>query len=141
MADISVEERVQIRDLYDRMYWAFNRGDGEAFKTYLTDDAVMERYDGSSSTRDESAVGVVKGMEDPVRKTWQHHITNFFVDPDPDGDPNKRKVSFYVLITAVAEPPKIAVRWSTYSHDIVEKVDGEWKIKFRRMELNDKITA
>jgi hypothetical protein len=141
MSDVTWEEQVQIRDVYDRMYWAFNRGDGEGFKRYLTDDAVMERYNGTTSTRDETAAGAVKGMDDPVRRTWQHHITNFFVDPDPDGDPTKRKVSLYVLITAVVQPPAIAVRWSTYSHDIVEKVAGEWKIQFRRMELNDKVTG
>jgi hypothetical protein len=132
---------VQIRDIHDRMYWACNCGDGERFKRYLRDDAIMERYNGTSSTRDETAAGAVKGMQDPVRRPWPHHITNFFVDPDPDGGPNRRQASPYVLNTAVVEPSAIAARWSMYSHDIVEKVNGEWKIQFRRVELNDKVTA
>ena len=32
LSDVSVEERVLIRDLYDRMYWALNTGDAEGIR-------------------------------------------------------------------------------------------------------------
>lgn len=138
---VTVEDRVLIRDRYDRMVWALNNGDPDGAMECFTPDAEVIRFDGSISGAAETATAARAWPSDPVNATRQHHITTFFVDPDEGGHPDRRRVRFYFLVTEAANPPEIRNRWSCNSDDVVEKVDGTWLIQHRRITLNQKDTA
>ena len=106
MAEVTVEDRILIRELYDRCYWALNTADGDGVLACFVPGGHVEQYNGNIVTAEQSAAGAVARQEDPVAKTWQHHVTNFIVEPDPEGNENRRAVKLYFLITAVEEPPQ-----------------------------------
>ncbi len=141
MAEVTVEDRVLIRELYDRCYWALNMADADGVLACFVPGGHVEQYNGNIVTAEQSAAGAVARQDDPVGKTWQHHVTNFIVEPDPEGNENRRAVKLYFLVTAVEEPPDTKVRWSCFGNDVVEKVDGEWKIVRRKINLKDVRTA
>jgi hypothetical protein len=135
--DHFVEDRVRIRDMYDRFYWAFNSGDAEGARSFFAPGAqVVRRGAGDVITGDQSADGVTRAAQDPVASTFQHHVSNMVVDPDPDGNEDRRRVRIYFLVTGVLEPPEVTVRWSCRSEDIVERIDGRWVIAHREITLN-----
>jgi hypothetical protein len=141
MGEVSVEDEVLIRKLYDKCYWALNTGDEEGVTSCFAPGGYIEMYNGNIVTPEQSAAGGVANQSDPVMATRQHHITNFFVEPDEEGNENRRSVHFYFLVTQVYEPPKTEIRNSCFGNDVVEKVDGEWKILRRKISLNHLSTA
>jgi hypothetical protein len=141
MGEVSVEDEVLIRKLYDKCYWALNTGDEEGVTSCFAPGGYIEMYNGNIVTPEQSAAGGVANQSDPVMATRQHHITNCFVEPDEEGNENRRSVHLYFLVTQVYEPPKTEIRNSCFGNDIVEKVDGEWKILRRKISLNHLSTA
>ena len=141
MTEVSVEDEVLIRKLYNKCYWALNTGDAEGVTSCFVPGGYIEMYNGNIVTAEQSAQGGVANQSDPVMATRQHHITNFIVEPDEEGNPNRRSVRLYFLVTQVYEPPKTELRNSCYGNDVVEKVDGEWKIVKRKISLNHLSTA
>jgi SnoaL-like domain len=141
MRGTSVEDRLMIRDLYDRFYWALNTG-GEGQMECFAPGAQIERGGVGDTVGPETSVEAAeKWAQDPVGVTYQHHVTNVIIDPHPDGDEDKRAVRIYFLITAVENPPDIKVRWSCRAFDTVQKVDGRWRFLRRRIQLNHQGTA
>jgi hypothetical protein len=135
--EVSVEERVLIRDLYDRMYWALNTGDAEGIRAcWAPGGHVVRGGVGDVIDFEKSVEIAVNGQNDPVGKTTQHHVTNFIVDPDPDGREDCRAVRLYFIVTLVESPPETRVRWSCRSNDTVQRIDGRWLIFKREISLN-----
>jgi hypothetical protein len=141
MAEPTIEDRVLIRELYDRMAWALNNGDPDTIRELHTPDMVTDRWDGAKSGVDGPIGAAGAWPSDPVGTTRQHHITTFIVDPDPEGREDHMAVRFYFLVTEVTDPPAIANRWSCYSRDTVKRVDGAWRIFERDIKLNHDGTA
>jgi hypothetical protein len=141
VSEVSVEDEVLIRRLYNKCYWALNTGDEEGVISCFAPSGHIEMYNGNIVTPEQSAAGGVANQSDPVMATRQHHITNFFVEPDPEGNANRRGVRLYFIVTQVYEPPKTEIRNSCYGNDVVERVDGEWKILRRKITLNHLSTA
>src|SRR3954451_22963764 len=121
MAEPTVEDRILIRELYDRMVWALNTGDPDTIREVHHPDMELDRWDHAKSGVEETAVAAAAWADDPVNGTRQHHITTFIVDGDPEGREDYRSVRFYFLVTEVSDPPRIAVRWSCYSQDVVRR--------------------
>jgi hypothetical protein len=141
MTEVTLEDQILIRRLYDKCYWALNTGDAEGVISSFIPGGIIEMYNGHELPAEASAQGGVANQSDPVMATRQHHITNFIVEPDPEGNPNRRAVRLYFIVTQVIEPPVTEMRNSCYGNDIVEKVDGEWKIVRRKISLNHLSTA
>lgn len=142
MNGTSVEDRVMIRDLYDRVYWALNSGDEKGVLDCFAPGAQIVRGGvGDTIGPERSAATAVKWQDDPIARTYQHHVTNVLIDPDEDGDPERRSVRAYFMVTAVEEPPAIKVRWSCRAYDTVQRVDGRWLFARRRIALNHQGTA
>jgi hypothetical protein len=91
---------------------------------------------GDVITGDQSADGAARAAQDPVAMTYQHHVSNMIVDPDESGDENRRRVRIYFVVTGVEDPPEVKVRWSCRSEDVVELIDGRWRIVSREISLN-----
>jgi hypothetical protein len=141
VTEVSVEDEVLIRKLYNKCYWALNTGDEQGVIDCFAPGGHIEMYNGNIVTAEASAKGGVANQSDAVMATRQHHITNFIVEADPEGNPNRRAVRLYFLVTQVYEPPKTELRNSCYGNDLVEKLDGEWKIVKRKISLNHLSTA
>jgi hypothetical protein len=141
MAEPTLEDRVLIRELYDRALWALNNGEPDVVLALHDPEMETDRWDGAKSGVEGAAKAAEAWPSDPVNRTRQHHITTFIVDPDPEGREDHCAVRFYFLVTEVKEPPRIDIRWSCYSRDIVRKVDGKWLIWRRDIKLNHDSTA
>jgi hypothetical protein len=126
-----IEDRVLIRELYNRYHWAMNHGDGDGVRTCYSPDAITTRYDGSTVTVDGVVETALKGPSDPIASTRQHHLTLFIVDPDEDGRPDRRAVRTYFVLTEVREPPAIVIHSSCYTRDVVERSAGRWRFAAR----------
>jgi hypothetical protein len=138
---VTVEDRVLIRDLYDRVYIAMNEGDVESFTACFAPGGHLTKYNGEVSTPELSAATGVKWSGDPIGRTYQHHVTNCLVLPDLEGRPDFRRVRMYFLVTGVFDPPEIVVRWSCKADDVVQKIDGAWLFVARRISLNHDATG
>jgi hypothetical protein len=137
----SVEDRLGIRELYDRFYWGLNTG-GEGQMECFAPGAQIERGGvGDTVGAETSLEAALKWANDPVGVTQQHHVTNMIIDPHPSGDEDKRAVRIYFMVTLVDDPPNIKVRWSCRAFDTVQKIDGRWLFLRRRIALNHQGTA
>lgn len=141
MAEPTLEDRILVRELYDRMVWALNTGDPDTIQALHTPDMVLDRWDGAKSGVDGAMKAAAAWPDDPINRTRQHHITTFFVDQDPEGREDHLAVRFYFVVTEVAEPPRIDIRWSCFSRDIVRRENGVWRIAERDIKLNHDATA
>ena len=143
MNQSEINDRVSIQDLYDRFYWAHNEGDIDTVRACFAPGAEIVRGGhGNDVITAEANIEVIKGYNsDPVGKTNQHHVTNLMVDPDPDGDPDRRHVRCYFLQTVVEEPPQIRILYSCRTDDIVQRINGNWVYAHRKISLNHPGTA
>ncbi len=141
MGEVSVEDRVLIRELYDKFYFALNDGDAEVQTACFAPGGSIQLYAGDVVSPEFSAATGQKWSKDPVGKTYQHHVTNLVVYPDPEGREDHRSVRMYFLVTGVWEPPNILVRWSCKANDVVQRVDGEWLFWSRKISLNHEATG
>lgn len=138
---ITTEDRVEIRDLYDRFYMALNEGDTDTIRAAFAPGGTVTRYGGDTVSSEGPAQTGQKWSKDPVGQTYQHHVTNVVVDPDPDGDENTCRVRMYFFMTGVWEPPHTIIRWSCKSTDLLKRVDGKWGFWDRRITLNHDATG
>lgn len=133
---VTIEDRVIIRELYDRLYMAMNEADDAAIKACFAPGGHVARYDGAPSTPEFAVATAHLWGDDPIGRTYQHHVTNVVVDPDPQGREDYRSARMYFLVTGVWESPQITVRWSCKAHDVLQRVDGDWLLLERRISLN-----
>src|SRR5579862_8833115 len=103
--EVTLEDRVEIRDLYERFYWALDSGDTELIKASFAPGAKLIRYSGPPQDAEFSAAVGAYFSQHEVGKTYQHHLTSCIVDPDPEGREDFRAVRVYFLHTGVFEPP------------------------------------
>jgi len=141
VSEVTVEDRVMIRDLYERFYMGLNDGDYEAIKACFAPDGGIKRYDGAPSTPEFSAATGQLWNSHEVGKTYQHHVTNVMVQPDPEGREDFRSVRMYFLVTGVWDAPNVIIRWSCQAYDVVQKVDGNWVFVTRQITLNHNSTG
>jgi hypothetical protein len=141
LSEVTIEDRVLIRELYDTFYMALNDGDADGVVACFAPGGQITRYAGQVSAPEFSAATGVKWSQDPVGRTYQHHVTNLLVKPDPEGREDVRAVRMYFLVTGVWEPPHIIIRWSCEANDLVQKVDGQWRFLDRRITLNHDSTG
>ncbi len=140
MGDVSIEDKVLIQETYARMLWALNNGDPDTIRELHTEDMETDRWDHEKRGIEGPLGASAAWPTDPIGRTYQHHITTFIVDPDPEGRKDHAAVRFFFIVTEVSTPGKIDVRWSSISRDTVKKVDGKWKIWRRDIKLNDDST-
>jgi hypothetical protein len=141
MAEITTDDRVNIRVLYDTFYVALNEGDGDSLKSCFAPGGHITRYAGEPSTPEFAAANGAYWAADPVGSTYQHHVTNILVYPDPDGRDDFCNVKMYFFVTGVWEPPHILIRWSCKAYDELQRVDGQWKFLNRQITLNHNSTG
>src|SRR5262245_25785003 len=120
---------------------ALNEGDAEALKGTFAPGGHVTRYAGEPSTPEFAGANGQYWAADPVGRTYQHHVTNVLVKPDPEGREGYCKVRMYFLVTGVWDPPQVIIRWSCKADDVLQRVDGKWKFLTRQISLNHDATG
>lgn len=130
-----------IRELYDRFYMGLNDGDGAAIAACFAPGGHIARYDGAPSTPEFATATGQAWKADPIGTTFQHHVTNVVVDPDPQGRDDFCIARMYFFVTGVYDPPHTIVRWSCSARDELQRVDGRWLFARRQISLNHDATG
>jgi hypothetical protein len=141
VGDVTIEDRVLIRELYDTFYFGLNDGDPDVIRGCFAQGGGVTLYDGSLGGPEFGAATAVLWAKDPVGTTYQHHVTNMLVSPDPEGREDVRSVRMYFMVTGVWDPPHVIIRWSCEAHDEVRRVDGRWLFSRRKISLNHDSTG
>ena len=140
MTEPTTEDRIEIRELYDRLFWAWNTGDADGVEACFAPGGCIVHFDGTTSTAAECGAVGRAWQSDPVGATRQHHVTNVIVDAD-DEHADRLAVRMYFLVTEVSDPPNITIRWSAWTRGFVQRIDGRWRVLDCRVELNQPDTG
>lgn len=125
------QDRLAIREVPDRYADALNRRDWAAYQAVFADDAIWEagppanmKFQGAKNIAESISAGV--GMQKLVLQA-----TNGTVITELSGDRAKARTLIYEMV-ASADGTMDSTSFAT-THDDFVKVNGEWKIKHRRV--------
>lgn len=124
-------DREQIEETLYRYASTIDAGDGGRLRTLLTDDA-RAKY----GARDwlEGADAVVEFIrEKGANVGWQHHLLSIY-HVEIDGDVATALTYHTSYQIARARPDEAAMIVARY-HDRLERLNGAWLIKEKRMEI------
>lgn len=126
-AKLSVEDRLDIMDLFARYYWALDLGDAEGAAACYAEDASFDHlWQGERQGRD----GIVDAFEELYydRPSWwygrQHNLSNMLVEADGDGA--RVRAFFNILQHNVYYRMNFVFRVGTVEVRLVKR-DGEWR--------------
>jgi hypothetical protein len=130
----SVQDRLEILDLYASYSWALDTGDTDGYVALFTDDAeaTEETRDGTLEVRKGSAEIrrlVLKFHERADFPGHQHQMAQFVFEPDPQARPDHWVVRSYAWATINHPPAPPHLHWCGHVRDVIARVDGEWKIR------------
>jgi hypothetical protein len=133
-ADVSPEDRHAIYDTLARYVWGMDTGDIEGVVATFTPDGVVKDVTGK---RWDAAAGGVRGFAShfltrPNRRGGQHHVQHLFIEPAAGG--GYRVTSYWVSIQWDAEDDRKFIRAMGSYLDTCVKVDGQWRIKEKRID-------
>jgi uncharacterized protein (TIGR02246 family) len=136
MTGPSVEDQLEIYQLYARYSWALDTGDTEGYLALFTDDAEATEETPSGEIevrkgRDEIRELILKFHERDDFPGHQHQMAQFVFEPDPEGRRDHWVVRSYAWATINRPPAKPYLHWCGHVRDVVAKVDGEWKIRVK----------
>jgi uncharacterized protein (TIGR02246 family) len=134
MTGPSVEDQLEIYQLYARYSWALDTGDTEGYLALFTDDAEATEETPSGEIevrkgRDEIRKLILKFHERDDFPGHQHQMAQFVFEPDPEDRRDHWVVRSYAWATINRPPAKPYLHWCGHVRDVVAKVDGEWKIR------------
>lgn len=130
----TIQDRVEIYELYARYSWALDTGDTDGYVALFTEDAEVTE----ETSRGE--LEVRKGHEG-IRKLvlkfhertdfpgHQHQMAQFIFEPDPQGRPDHWVVRSYGWATINRPPAPPHLHWCGHIRDVVAKVEGQWRIR------------
>jgi ketosteroid isomerase-like protein len=141
MSSPTPEQRLLIRDLYDRYSWALDTGDLDGVRALFAPGATVTAHAPGghaavATTPEEVDETLVSWLSDPEVVGRQHHVTTLIVDPDPEGRPGHWRVRTYFVVTKLdIDPLAASLVWSGFGDDVVAEVDGAWRIVVREVSL------
>ena len=130
-ASSTLADRIAIEDMVTRYYGNFGKQDAaEDFGAFYTEDAVFD-VNGIVAEGKEEIEAIYAGTADesPASQGTFHMIIS---NPVIDVDGDTATASFFwtgVINTAIQEPPQLLEQGREY--DLLERQDGEWRIKKR----------
>lgn len=128
----TVQDRLEIQDLYARYCWALDTGDTDAYVAMFTADAeaTEQTPNGLEVRRGHAQIRklVLKFHERPDFPGHQHQMAQFVFEPDPKGRTDHWQVRSYAWATINHPPEPPHLHWCGHIRDVVAKVGGEWLI-------------
>lgn len=125
---ISVEDRVDLLELYARYAWAYDQGDADGYAALFAEDGRFERPGAPDAVGPEALAALVTGAHS--RGTGYLHVTSsVLVEGTPDGAAGR---AYVVLLQAHADAVRLLAA-GHYRDTFVRTGDG-WRIAHRRFE-------
>jgi uncharacterized protein (TIGR02246 family) len=135
VAGMSIEDRLEVRDLLARYAECVDTADVEGYADLFLPDGVVHHSGGSVEGR----IAIrdwVAGLEKEGRIGPSSNLKHFLGLPVIRGDGQRCTARTYVLIPRLMETGEISTRLAgTYKDEIV-KQDGRWKIEKRLIDLD-----
>jgi hypothetical protein len=130
----SVQDRLEIIELYARYSWALDTGDTDGYVLLFAEDgeASEETREGGLEVRrgrEEIRKLVLKFHQRPDFPGHQHQMAQFTFEPDPQGRPDHWLVRSYAWATINHPPAPPHLHWCGHIRDVIGKVNGQWKIR------------
>ncbi|HTY93543.1 MAG TPA: nuclear transport factor 2 family protein [Steroidobacteraceae bacterium] len=130
----SIQDRIEIYELYARYSWALDTGDTDGYVALFTEDAeaTEETRSGELEVRKgraEIRKLVLKFHERADFPGHQHQMAQFVFAPDPEGRTDHWVVRSYGWATINKPPAAPHLHWCGHVRDVVAKVDGVWLIR------------
>ena len=133
---LSIENRLDIQELYARWNHFADTGDFEGNLSLVTDDihysTHLREIHGVDEMRAYLAPRADGLTSAPVRDE-QHWVNNIVLDPGPDADTVLGR-AFMVGIGRDAETGAVRFNHFGHYHDTIVRVEGKWKFKERLFE-------
>jgi hypothetical protein len=124
-APLTVDDRLDITELYARNAWAFDTGDVDAFVATFAADAILDlasRHEGHAAIR---RIAQFAARQDPWLPNSQHIVSDLVMRGDAD------RVEVQAYITRVHRLPgrsrnNCSIVWTGYADDVLSKARGQW---------------
>ena len=116
------DDRDAIRDVFARYCLYFDSGRGAECAVLFTEDGTFDTRMGDPVVGRTALAAMVNANPPGLTHHW---ITNFVIDVD--GDQATCVASAMVMSKGV-------ILMTAHTHDELQRVDGEWRIKFRTYE-------
>jgi hypothetical protein len=133
MKQPSLQDRLEIQDLYARYCWALDTGDTDAYVALFTEDAeaTEETPNGVESRRGHAEIRklVLKFHRRADFPGHQHHMSQFVFEPDTLGRVDHWQVRSYAWATINHPPAPPHLHWCGHVRDVIARVDGHWRIR------------
>lgn len=128
---VSLEDKDAIKELTARYTFAVSDGDRDALAACFTEDAVFE----GRATKRVGHAEICGLAEDRTSTHFPHYIvTNFIISARP-GEPGACNVRTALLSYAFT-PSGVTFQTSGSYEDIVVKVGGEWRFRYRLVKAD-----
>jgi hypothetical protein len=126
---LSVEDRVQIDELYARHAWALDTADVDGVAALYTDDAVIDdvltgRFEGAGAARRFATAA----RDDPDFRGRQHWTGHSRFTRDG----TRCRVRSFGLATQLHSSRATFLPWLGYTEDVLVLADGAWRFAERR---------
>jgi hypothetical protein len=130
-------QKLAIHELLNRAAYYFDIHDVDGLKTCFTKDAGMlvKIADGQTFGPFESREAIMELMSASLSAqtdTRRHIICNIFFESEGSKEPT----AVSTLVVTSAESGKIGLVTSGVYRDVVKKVDGNWLISHRHLDLD-----
>jgi hypothetical protein len=125
-------DRQLIEDTLYRYASSIDRGDHDALRSTLADDAVGVYGDNPPLVGADAVMAWI--TERTAGQAWQHHLLNVY-HVDIDGDVASALTYHTSHQATVADPSTVSIIVARY-HDKLRRVDGDrWCITYKQMEI------
>lgn len=126
-AELTVEDRAAIEDLYARYAWALDRGEDDAFAEVFAEESTFEdpsgHYTGSTTAYDVMAA-MRANSTFPGRQHWVGQIVM-------EGTTEEARARAFVMVTARHETGATNLHLVAAYFDHLRKIDGQWRFVTR----------
>jgi ketosteroid isomerase-like protein len=124
-------DRQQIVDTLYRYASTIDTKDYPRLRALFLDDAVGQYGDGDEIHGADAIIAWIDSMT--LDRAWQHHMLNVY-HVDIEGDEARTLTYHTSHQITTADPDTVIVIVARY-HDVLRKVNGDWKIADKRMEI------
>jgi hypothetical protein len=122
---LTVQDHIEIEQLYAKYYHAFDSGDPEAWASVFTEDGVF------NGTKGQEALKAVIRNSTANGTTMRHWTSNLLLTPVPGGVQGK----VYVMQIDISKTPIAIATYSRYD-DVIVKTSRGWRFK-QKMRSTD----
>ena len=130
---LTVQDYVEIQQLYHRYHWVVDARDGEAWANLFTPDGEFHAGTTKTVGREDLTTLPLESLGTATPTTALHFVTNVRIEPSPEG----ARGGAYLLNVVPGEAGKpAAITAVVVYEDILVKTSQGWRLKQRKVHSN-----